>query len=192
MGRTPNFKIDNDVYGKFGENVFEQWSNNKGFKTLNVTSDKEFQDQDIDFISIVNKEYDKERLLLEDKLSFYSEERAKNTAFTTEVKTDTRTFSTRNVVYELLSHDNPGCLARSKADFIFYVAVDEDATVTKEAWFINLSKWRKWLREHSRDVNHHDSPIKLNNYSTHGDGCMNFLCNIDQMVKDGIATKAEI
>ena len=193
MSRLPNFKIDNDVFGKKGESLFESYAKRKKYMILDVTEDKNFQDKDIDFIIILNPEYNAERILAENLFTKYSSH--KDNWVTVEVKTDTRTFGTRNLVYEVLSHDNPGCLARSVADFIFYVAVNDDATQIYEAWMVNLKKWRTWIRETSPRLNSEDAktlPIRIHNFNTYGDACLNFLCNVEELVKQKIAVKINL
>jgi len=193
MSRLPNFKIDNDVFGKKGESLFESYATRKKYTIVNVTEDKNFQDKDIDYIIILNPEYNIERILGENLFTKYSAH--KDDWVSVEVKTDTRTNATRNLVYEVLSHDNPGCLARSVADFIFYVAVNDDATQIYSAWMVNLKRWRTWLREVSPELNKEDAknlPVRLHNFNTYGDACLNFLCNVDVLVDKGIAVKINI
>ena len=63
-----------------------------------VRYDKRFQEWDVDF-------------LVEDA----------NRQFTwLEVKTDWKTFTTGNVIFETESNGNPGCLERTKADYVAY------------------------------------------------------------------------
>ena len=193
MSRLPNFKIDNDVFGKKGESLFESYAKRKKYTIINVTEDKNFQDKDIDFIIILNPEYSIERILNENLFTKYSSH--KDDWVSVEVKTDTRTNGTRNLVYEVVSHDNPGCLARSVADFIFYAAVNDDATQIYDAWIINLKKWRTWLREISPELNKEDAknlPVRLHNFNTYGDACLNFLCNVDALVDKRIAVKINL
>ena len=72
MSRLPNFKIDNDVFGKKGESLFESYAKRKKYTIINVTEDKNFQDKDIDFIIILNPEYSIERILNENLFTKYS------------------------------------------------------------------------------------------------------------------------
>ena len=193
MNRTPNFKVDNDVFGRTGEELFEKYAQDKNYSYIDVREHPDFQDKDIDYAIIFNEEYDIPKILTE---SFTKQKASRMKNWTTvEVKTDTRTYGTRNLVYELLSHDNPGCLARSLADFVFYVAINDNATVIHEAWMVNLQKWRTWIRETSPNLNNNDArdlPIRLHNFNTYGDACLNFLCNVDTLVKEGIAVKINL
>ena len=203
MGRIPNFKTDNDIYGKKGEALFESFSAKHGLYIIDVREGKEFQLRDIDYIIIKNPEYTIERILEEDSFTKY--DKHEKDWISVEVKTDTRTHDTRNLVYEIISHDNAGCLARSCADFIFYVAVNHDATKIFETWWVKLKEWRRWIRENSYKLNpqkkkdngvfeenHGKQYLKLNNFNTYGDGCLNFLCNVDELVNQGIATKINV
>ena len=106
-------------------------------------------------------------------------------AHTYEAKADTVSVSSRNIIYEVLSHDNPGCLAKSKAEFIYYAFLDQNDNVV-ERYLIDLKKWRQWIREHCKDCNRSKYLILINFDRTH-DRVMNFLCNIDKMVEDGVA-----
>ena len=193
MSRKPNFDYDNDVIGSCGEKLFEDYANKKSYNIVDVRTDQRFQIFDIDYIVILNNEYDIERILEENLFTKY--DKHKNNWVSIEVKTDTRTHSTRNVVYEILSHDNPGCMARSLADMIFYVAVNEDASEIYEKWAINTKKWREWIRITSPKLNgtvNEPLPIRLNNFNTYKDKCLNFLCNIDRLVSDDVAVKITI
>lgn len=193
MNRKPNFDYDNNVIGAKGEKLFENYAIRKKYKFFDVREDTRFQIFDIDYVIILNDEYDLCRILEENFFTKY--EKHKDNWITVEVKTDTRTHDTRNIVYELISHDNPGCLARSNADMIFYYAVNEDATKTYEGWIINTKKWREWIRENAPKLNgktENKLPIKLHNYNTNNDKCLNFLCNIETLVNEKIAVKTNI
>lgn len=189
--RKPNFNNDNNIYGKFGEDFFESYAAGKRLRFVNVTEYPEFQEKDIDFVVLRNTDKTVESLLFENAFLKKRDSRVQEW-YTIEVKTDTRTHGTRNVVYEILSHDNPGCLARSAADYVLYVATDDKATKVLEAWSIKLHEWRTWIREHSSEItgkNDKSAAIRLHNYNTWGDACLNFLCNIDTLVAEGIAKK---
>ena len=193
MSRTPNFDYDNNVIGACGEKLFESYAIRKKYKYIDVREDQRFQRLDIDYILIRNPEYDLERILEENLFTKYNEH--KNNWVSVEVKTDTRTHDTRNIVYEITSHDNPGCMARSNADMIFYFAVNEDATKIYEGWIVNTKNWREWIRENAPKLNGNvidKQPIRIHNYNTHKDKCLNFLCNIETLVKNKIATKINL
>lgn len=194
MSRLPNFKNDNEI-GKIGEALFKLYAEtHKPYTYIDVSDDQGYQALDIDFVLPFNSEYDEKRILLENNFTKDKENRILNWV-TVEVKTDTRTFETRNFVYEILSHDNPGCLARSLADFVFYVAIEEKTREIKEAWMINLQKWRTWIRETSPGLNTKGAknlPIRLHNFNTYRDKCLNFLCNVETLVEEKIAVKVNL
>lgn len=169
---TPNFDSDNEI-GKIGEArlkyILSKSPKTKKFK--DVSDDKRNQRKDIDVWQVTK----------DDNVIHY------------EVKTDRQGLYTRNVSYELTSHDYAGCLARSNAEYIFYVFVNPDnVTEIKEQYLINLLKWRKWLGENCRYINKRKD-IGFLTYSTQKDSdgvpmdCMQFITNIDTMVKDGVA-----
>lgn len=202
MSRTPNFKNDNEI-AKIGENLFVKYAEYHGYMNVkDVREVVEFQDNDIDYVVLTGDftEYDilkmnknRHNLITNKFEPMVTPERAKTIGYSVEVKTDLVTHRTRNVVYELLSHDMPGCMAKSVADYIFYVAIDEATHVIQEAWIIKLKSWREWVRIKDRTINN-GGPIKTNNFDKHGKNqeCFNFLCNVDDMVKDNIAKKVNI
>lgn len=107
-----------------------------------------------------------------------------------ECKTDAYGLKTRNVTYELTSRDYAGCLARSNADYIHYVFVNSD-NIAKEEYAITLHKWRNWLGMMSTEVKPYEkgsgNPLQL--FYSKDIGVLQFLCNIDRMVEDGVAKR---
>lgn len=195
MNRKSNFKNDNEKYGKFGERIFIEYAKHNQWYIEDVSDLESYRPLDIDFLYIKNREWNAERLLNENQFrGNVTNARMANDAIAFEVKADTVTRKYGNVVYELLSHDRPGCLARSLADFVFYVQIDEinGKLIAEKAWNINLHKWRTWLREHDKKVNGENSPVRLNNFNTSGDKCLNFLCSINALVKDGVAKEIDL
>lgn len=57
-----------------------------------------------------------------------------------EVKTDRQAHRTGNFVYETMSNSNQGCLARSKADFIYYYLSETDTV-----YMVHLQRLRAYL-----------------------------------------------
>lgn len=201
--RKPNFKYDDEVYGKFGEDDFKKFSDSIGFAYIDVSKDEIFQYVDVDFL--ISKSFeihnDDNGLSLINGLNYhnliFSRDKSKRDVYKFEVKTDTRSYETRNVVYEVISHDFSGCMGASKADYIYYVFIDDsgDELVKKESWSIDLTKWREYIREKFFDTSVRivDSEniwgIRRNNFNTYGDAVGNLLCNIDILQKYGIAKK---
>lgn len=197
MGRTPNFKQDDEKFGKFGEKDFKEWCEVSGWKYLDVSMEPLCQVADIDFF--ISKREIPPSLLTDSKELkelVFSKNTQNRSVFKVEVKCDTRSFETRNIVYEVIAHDFAGCCGETKADFVYYVFVDEDVN-KKEAWMINLRKWREYLRTNFfgkiKELSYggvvKDYGIKVNNFNTYGDCTANFLCNIEKLKEAGIAIK---
>lgn len=88
---------------------------------MDVRSDKRSQDDDIDFIvQYTNKQ-----------------------VYKIEVKTDRMAHETGNIIYELTSNGNPGCMARSKADYFYYYIPG-----LKKIYVLNCKGLRDFLDEH--------------------------------------------
>lgn len=196
--RQPNFKYDDEVYGAFGEKDFVEFANSIGYRCFDVSNNEYFQIADIDFL--ISKRIKIGSSTINDKSYYdiiFDRNKEKRDIYKFEVKTDTRSFETRNVVYEVISHDFGGCMSASKADYVYYVFVDDtgDNIVKKEAWSIDLTKWRKYIREKFFDTSVliKDSEriwgIRRNNYNTYGDAIGNLLCNIDILGQQGIAKR---
>lgn len=192
MNRESNFDIDKEI-GKIGESLFESFGKENPFITNHnyhrvedVSYNKHFQSLDIDFVVYFDEDYTEDMLLrdITDGNPAHYKNRYLNQAMAVEVKTDTRTYDTRNVVYELISHDMPGCMARSYADFIYYVCISTDLE-HKETFMINMHKWRQWIRENIKDKD----KVFTNSINTPQDAICNFLCKIDRMVEDKVASK---
>lgn len=107
-----------------------------------------------------------------------------------ECKTDCYGISTRNVSYEITSHDFAGCLGRSNSDYIYYVFVNENNEIA-ESYLIDLQKWREWIGNNSPDIKPfaRNSGEKLQLFYSKDIGVLQFLCNIDKMVEDKVAKK---
>ena len=65
---------------------------------------------------------------------------------TAELKSDMQAHKTGNIAYEELSHKNPGCFARTKADHIIYYL-----TETGVAYVLNPHKLRAFVAEMKAD-----------------------------------------
>lgn len=193
--REPNFDNDVEKYGKFGEDDFKAYYESLGFLVEDVSLILEFQLSDIDFL--ISKKpipMHKYRNII---MSRNTEGRE---VFKAEVKTDTMAYKTRNIVYEIIAHDSAGCLAASKADFVYYVFVEEVGTelVKREAWSINLYKWRRYLREKFFDgkVSMEEFinvwGIHRSNISRDGINGASLLCNIDKLAEHGIAKRCVV
>ena len=112
-----------------------------------------------------------------------------------EVKTDTVSLTSRNVVFEIISHDGPGCAALSRAGYFFYIFVDRNGII-REAWLIDMKLWRRYIRKNSNKIVDMTETIHggiaLNNFDKFGDSVMNALTNIEVLEKNKIAKKIDI
>ena len=107
-----------------------------------------------------------------------------------EVKTDSRSEKTRNVVYELISHDSVGCAAISRSNYFYYVFVDkQNLSKIKERWLIDTKKWRRFIR--TKFGRYDEDYIRANNYDSYGDHVFNILCNIELLNSLKVAKRIE-
>ena len=157
---------DSMIDGKIGEQMYIDYLTDKNIKFIDVRDDELCQWLDIDFI-IPHGEHNKEDILKDIRKAKPIDRtyRQMNVGYTVEVKLDKVTHNryinkngdltegTGNIVYELISHNMPGCLARSYADFVLYVCVDtfEEYTQLKKAYMINLYKWREAMVNTGKD-----------------------------------------
>lgn len=159
---------DSDLEGKIGEQLLIDYFNHNNIKFYDVREEPIAQWLDIDFV-IPKGNYTKLDVLNEVRNGNPNKRllRQKEIGYTIEVKLDKVTHNryikkngelsngTGNLVYEVISHNMPGCLARSYADFIFYVCVDtfDEFTSLKKSYMINLFKWRQSMVDTGTDNN---------------------------------------
>lgn len=152
-----NFEISNKE-GGIGEQLYIDYLNNQNKNFYDVRENVICQELDIDFIIPIKDNVSLDEILLNIRSGNPNQrqERQKNIGYAVEVKVDKVTHNrykkrngeisngTGNLVYEVISHNMPGCLARSYADFILYVCIDtfDEYTILKKAYMINLHKWR--------------------------------------------------
>ena len=99
-----------------------------------------------------------------------------------EVKTDTYGLISRNIVFEDLSNSNSGCMARTKADYLFYVFVDKNNEIVEE-YLINVKKLRRWLMSNFEKINQCDY-LQSRSMRRGQDNTGIFLINIDHLIND--------
>lgn len=192
MRRESNFKNDINI-GKIGEQDFEKFlsSSSKCEHFENVTEDAFFQLLDIDYIQFTKLKEDGTQYTSEDvKDALLGHKKTTERDFCNlyEVKTDTRSEKTRNVVYELISHDKTGCAAATRADYFYYVFTDEyNFGEIKERWLIDIKKWRRLIRENAEK----GQDVRLHNFDRTKDHVLNFLINIEYMKENGVAVKIQ-
>ena len=92
----------------------------KGHKFEDVSDIEEFRIFDIDILQYNNDETNSEKVL---DAYYMGKTTSAADAVAYEVKTDTYGIVSRNIVFEDLSNSNSGCMARTKADYLFYVFV---------------------------------------------------------------------
>lgn len=112
---------------------------------LDVSKSKTFQNDDIDFIvQTIDGE-----------------------AYKVEVKNDRCADRTGNMFYETKSNSNVGCLARSKADYVFYIT-------SKHIYCFNLKIIRNYIEK-----------TKPNEISG-GDNARGYLLKISELIEKGV------
>lgn len=192
---SPNFNNDMKL-GKIGENDLKARieKSPKTIEYIDVSDDKFFMLFDIDGIQITKKRENGEKYTIEDVKRSFLEWTDKSFFTSYEVKTDTVSLTSRNILYEIISYDGPGCAASSRANYFYYVFVDGN-DVIQERWLIDVKKWREYMRENDKNVKPlfkgslEEGGIALNNFNKFGDRVLNMLTNIDVLEKEGIATK---
>lgn len=120
--RTHDFK-KSIVVGAEGETLIKNWlhQNPKVTDVVDVSEDKKYQNQDIDFVVHTSD----------------------GGSFTVELKTDT--YTSGNIFFETMSnveHNVKGCMYKSQADFLLYYF-----TETRELYMLRLEEYRKWFEE---------------------------------------------
>lgn len=150
--------------GKIGESFFEKYyfptiKRSDETKIIDVRKTRLERENDIDYIvvpkdmivdDVNNLEWQN---FIKDELMSHTEKKLKKSKiFAIEVKTDTKALKTGNVPYDITSHDKPGGLGRSLADFIFFAAIDENQNVRKYS-MINSFKLRRVIGENCEKIN---------------------------------------
>ena len=116
------------------------------------------KDYDIDFLILPKDMFvDKNNLewqkSIKNELIYHTEKNiGESNIFAIEIKTDTKAIKTGNIAYDITSHDKPGGLARSLADFAFFVIIDENNTIAKYC-MVNMFKFRRVIGQQIKDVN---------------------------------------
>lgn len=144
-----DFEEDIEI-GKIGESIAKKilLGSPKTKSIIDCSSDKYFQDKDIDFLA----------------------EQQDGRVLKCEVKTDTQSHSTGNMVFELSTSGNIGCLAKTNADFIFYYSLGDDTM-----YGYLTTKMRSY-------ISHHKELKKIEM----GDSAEGYLLNIRRLIRDGV------
>lgn len=150
MANTDKFEKCIDI-GSNGEAIF--YKHMKKYKNLqsiiDVSNNSHFQKLDVDFI-----------ITLKD-----------GTEYWVEVKYDSKTDGSKelhfeptgNIVFETKSNGNIGCLARSVADYVFYIT-------TQYIYSFNLNKMRGYIKLYQPK----EIPM--------GDGAMGYVLNKEKLI----------
>lgn len=174
---------ESNTEGKVGEKMYADYLKENNINFIDVSDDDYCQLLDIDFI-IPQGNHTKEEILSHIRKGnpYKRKERQQQIGYTVEVKLDKVTHNrfkktngeisngTGNLVYELISHNMSGCLARSYADFVLYVCVDtfDEYAILKKAYMINLYKWRESMTDSGKE-NKQSLQLKPLKYIKEGD-----------------------
>ena len=174
-----NFANDVKVYGPIGERRLMEILKEKGHKFEDVSDIEEFRIFDIDILQYNNDETNSDKVL---DAYYMGKTTSAADAVAYEVKTDTYGIVSRNIVFEDLSNSNSGCMARTKADYLFYVFVDKNNEIVEE-YLINVKKLRWWLMSNFSKINQCDY-LQSRSMRRGQDNTGIFLINIDHLVSD--------
>ena len=174
-----NFSNDVKVYGPIGERRLMEILKEKGHKFEDVSDIEEFRIFDIDILQYNNDETNSDKVL---DAYYMGKTTSAADAVAYEVKTDTYGVVSRNIVFEDLSNSNSGCMARTKADYLFYVFVDKNNEIVEE-YLINVKKLRWWLMSNFSKINQCDY-LQSRSMRRGQDNTGIFLINIDHLVSD--------
>ena len=174
-----NFANDVKVYGPIGEQRLKEILTEKGHNFEDVSDVEEFRIFDIDILQYNNDETNSEKVL---DAYYMGKTTSAVDAVAYEVKTDTYGIVSRNIVFEDLSNSNSGCMARTKADYLFYVFVNKQNEIVEE-YLINVKKLRWWLMSNFGKINKCDY-LQSRSMRRGQDNTGIFLINIDHLIND--------
>lgn len=190
---------DSNLDGQVGEQLYIDYLKANNIKFIDVRNDIECQQLDIDFI-IPHGNNTKDNILKYVRHAQFNDrtQRQQKIGYTVEVKLDKVTHNryitkngdisngTGNLVYELISHNIPGCLARSYADFILYICVDtfDEYTTLKKVYMINLFNWRNLMTQNN-NLNMRLKPIAfvVENNKPVKEDILNILCPVQNLLQ---------
>ena len=150
--RNPHYNYDIERFGGFGEDFFLQ--EYKHLDIVDVRKDWMYQRMDVDFI--VDKKYK------------------------VDVKLDTIAYLSGNLVFEVVAHGSAGWGVITKADYIYQVITDKQATKVLRTLMIDVNMWKDYCanRQIEKKVSY---MLDENN--------VNILCNIDDLIAYGAVIK---
>lgn len=186
--------------GKIGEQLYIDYVKSINGNIIDVRNDKQCQLLDIDFIRTYEN-HTKEEVLdnIQNGNPDKRIQRQREIGYAVEVKLDKAThnrklingkmtYGTGNIVYEVISHNMPGCTARTYADFVLYICVDTFEPVTKliKAYMINMYNLRKAMTESKELKNKmilkQMTYVQENNIPTKED-ILNILIPVEELIK---------
>ena len=199
---------ESNKIGLIGENLFERYISFKGHKYKDVRDIKKFQYLDMDFVLFNPDVYTEDDSCLDlfhesdirsGNPSVYRRRR-KEIGMGVEVKVDCVTHNrkrrkdgtisdgTGNMVYEIISHNMPGCLARTYADYILYVCVDDfdEAGVYKfvKVYLVETVKLRCWITK--KENERYLKPKSIEMIDGQLENINNYLILVEKLVKDEV------
>lgn len=179
-----DFAKDVVEYGPIGENKLKMILEEKGHRYADISNDERFRIFDIDIL-----QFNDAVTTASDVLNAYHYNRSAKdvNAVSYEVKTDTYGRISRNIVYEDISNSSSGCMARTRADYLYYVFIDENKVIVEE-FLIEVRKLRRWLMENFEKINRCDY-LKSKSMRRGADNTAIFLINIEKLIEEKVATK---
>ena len=105
---------------------------------------------------------------IEDDIDF--EVMSETETYTVELKTDLKAGRTGNLPFEKYSHGNPGCLWRTKADYVIFYLPDKNQVL-----WIDIKAWQEYTAQKSESC-----MINM------GEGARGFLDRISTLKSKGI------
>ena len=174
-----DFKKDLVTYGPIGERRLMEILTERGRRFEDISGVEEFRIFDVDII-----QYNDDICTYQNVLDAYYKGKFADyvNAVAYEVKTDTYGIISRNIVYEVISNSNSGCLARTKADYLFYVFVNKQNEIVEE-YLIDIKKLRWWIMSNFDNVNKCEY-LKSKSMRRGKDNTGIFLINIDYLVNN--------
>lgn len=190
--RKPNFKTDIDTYGTWGESLFTSLYmkafEEKKYGVYNVSKDPFFQERDIDFIIAKKPLYGEDYDGLDNDKLYPDEfpEDLKEVCLTSpdfervEVKVDTRTITTGNIPYEVISHGQPGWSLVTKCNRVFFIIARENGnalTPVSSLW-LDMEKWHEYIYDRTTR--------KTCNFIKSESGIADLLCKVEDLRNYGV------
>lgn len=152
-------------------------------KAESIAEDKRFVPFDIDIIQY-KEGFDGDKETVLENLRNGKKANSFSDYVLYEVKTDTYGMKSRNIFYEVFDHGKPGCLDRSKADYLYYVYIDENKVIS-EIYLIKMETLRYWIMTEFANIN--KVPYFITKYMDRKkDKTCGYLINVDYLCKNSI------